>query len=201
MYSSIDCDSPRLTYKKLRQHAKEIRQKRKEQLKWCPLWLQIILPLTSIFIFPMLVFVSLLFHYKNKYIKEINQKIIKLSKNEIEISVSDFLRMRNQTFGGRGSSQYVKDKQFPGVYILYNKTKNMYYVGQTQYIFDRVNTHFTGKGNGDVYADYKYGDEFTIKMISLQKSGYVSLNELERHTIMVYDAFSKGYNKTRGNKF
>ena len=109
--------------------------------------------------------------------------------------------MRNQTFGGRGSSQYVKDKQFPGVYILYNKTKNMYYVGQAQYIFDRVNAHFTGKGNGYVYADYKYGDEFTIKMISLQKSGYVSLNELERHTIMVYDAFSKGYNKTRGNKF
>ena len=30
---SIDCDSPRLTYKKIRQHAKEIRQKRKEQLK------------------------------------------------------------------------------------------------------------------------------------------------------------------------
>ena len=201
MYSSIDYDSPRLTDKKLRQHAKEIRQKRKEQLKWCPLWLQIILPLASILIFPMLVFVPLLFHYKNKYIKEINQKIIKLSKNEIEISVSDFLRMRNQTFGGRGSSQYVKDKQFPGVYILYNKTKNMYYVGQAQYIFDRVNAHFTGKGNGDVYADYKYGDEFTIKMISLQKSGYVSLNELERHTIMVYDAFSKGYNKTRGNKF
>ena len=29
MYSSIDYDSPRLTYKKLRQHAKEIRQKEK----------------------------------------------------------------------------------------------------------------------------------------------------------------------------
>ena len=135
MYSSIDCDSPRLTYKKLRQHAKEIRQKRKEQLKWCPLWLQIILPLTSILIFPMLVFVPLLFHYKNKYIREINQKITKLSNNEIELSISDFLRMRNQTFGGQWSSQYVKDKQFPGVYILYNKTKNMYYVGQAQYIY------------------------------------------------------------------
>ena len=137
--------------------------------------------------------------YKKKYMEEINQKITKLSNNEIELSVSDFLRMRNQTFGGQGSPQYVKDKQFPGVYILFNKTKNMYYVGQAQYIFDRVNAHFTGKGNGDVYADYKYGDEFTIKMISLKKSGYRSLNELERHTIMTYNAFSKGYNKTRGN--
>lgn len=199
MYPSIDCDTTRPTYKELRQHAKEMRLKRKEQLKWIPLWLQITLPLASILIFPLFVFVPLLFHYKNKYIREINQNINKLSNNEIELSVSDFLRMRNQTFGGQGSPQYVKDKQFPGVYILFNKTKNMYYVGQAQYIFDRVNAHFTGKGNGDVYADYKYGDEFTIKMISLKKSGYRSLNELERHTIMTYNAFSKGYNKTRGN--
>jgi len=196
---SIDCDSSKPTFKELRQHAKEIGLKRKEQLKWLPLWLQIALPLASILILPLFVFVPLLFHYKNKYIREINQKITKLSNNEIELSVSDFLRMRNQTFGGQGSPQYVKDKQFPGVYILFNKSKNMYYVGQAQYIFDRVNAHFTGKGNGDVYADYKYGDEFTIKMISLEKSEYSSLNELERHTIMTYNAFSKGYNKTRGN--
>ena len=37
-------------------------------------------------------------------------------------------------------------------------------------------------------------------MISLEKSGYISLNELERHTIMTYNACSKGYNKTRGNR-
>ena len=83
----------------------------------------------------MLVFVPLLFHYKNKYIREINQKVNELSNNETEMSVSDFLRMRNQTFGGQGSPQYVKDKQFPGVYILFNKSKNMYYVGQAQYIY------------------------------------------------------------------
>ena len=67
-------------------------------------------------------------------------------------------------------------------------------------VLNRVNSHFTGKGNGDVYADYKYGDYFTIKMIALDKSGYTSLNELERNTIMTYDAFASGYNKTRGNR-
>ena len=64
---------------------------------------------------------------------------------------------------------------------------------------DRVNTHFTGRGNGDVYADYKYGDVFTIKMIALDRSGFSTLNELERYTISYYDAYHKGYNKTRGN--
>lgn len=36
-------------------------------------------------------------------------------------------------------------------------------------------------------------------MIALDKSGYDSLNALERDIINKYDAFSKGYNKTRGN--
>lgn len=89
---------------------------------------------------------------------------------------------------------------FSGVYILYNSTKNMYYVGQGKNVLTRVNSHFTGHGNGDVYADYKYGDKFTIKMIELEKSGFSTLNELERNTIMTYDAYSKGYNRTRGNR-
>ena len=86
------------------------------------------------------------------------------------------------------------------MYILLNKTKNMYYVGQAIKIYDRVNQHFTGHGNGDVYADWKYGDEFTIKLIPLKRSGFKTLNELERNTISAYNAFSKGYNKTRGNR-
>jgi excinuclease UvrABC nuclease subunit len=52
-----------------------------------------------------------------------------------------------------------------GVYILNNVTKGMYYIGQAKSIFDRVNQHFTGKGNGDVYADYKYGSVFTITLV------------------------------------
>lgn len=76
----------------------------------------------------------------------------------------------------------------------------MYYVGQGKKVFQRVNNHFTGHGNGDVYADYKYGDKFTIKMIALENSGFTTLNELERNTIAPYDAYAKGYNKTRGNR-
>ena len=89
---------------------------------------------------------------------------------------------------------------FAGVYIIFNKTKNMFYVGQSKNVFSRVNNHFTGYGNGDVYADFKAGDEFTIKMVSLEGSGCSSLNELERNYIGIYKAYSKGYNKTRGNR-
>lgn len=87
-----------------------------------------------------------------------------------------------------------------GVYILHNKTKDMYYVGQAKRIFFRLNQHFTGHGNGDVYADYKYGDDFAIKIIKLSESGYSDLDKLEKDLIDKYDAYNSGYNRTSGNR-
>lgn len=130
----------------------------------------------------------------------ISSKIKKLANSVMEITPKEFFSIRNASNGGRGRKHISTSKDFAGVYILYNQTKKMYYVGQGKKVFQRVNNHFTGHGNGDVYADYKYGDKFTIKMIALSKSGFTTLNELERNTIRTYDAFLKGYNKTRGNK-
>ena len=131
---------------------------------------------------------------------QINKQIDDLANNVSEITPEEFMKMRNTSFGGRGRPSHALTRNFAGVYILYNNSKNMYYVGQGKQVLNRVNAHFTGKGNGDVYADYKYGDTFTIKMIALENSGFNSLNELERNTIARYKAFSNGYNKTRGNR-
>ena len=68
----------------------------------------------------------------------------------------------------------------------------MYYVGQGKQVLNRVKAHFTGQGNGDVYADYKYGDEFTIKMISLDNSGFDTLNELEGIRFLITIHFRRG---------
>lgn len=132
--------------------------------------------------------------------RKIDKQIDDLANNVSEITPEEFFVMRNTSFGGRGRPSYALKQNFAGIYILYNQTKNMYYVGQGKQVLNRVNAHFTGKGNGDVYADYKYGDEFSIKMIALDASDFTTLNELERYTISRYNAFSRGYNKTRGNK-
>ena len=63
----------------------------------------------------------------------------------------------------------------------------------------RVNNHFTGKRNGDVYADYKYEDEFKVNFIDLRNSGYSNLDTLEAFAIKKYNVYDNGYNKTRGN--
>lgn len=89
---------------------------------------------------------------------------------------------------------------FTGVYVIHNKTKDMYYVGQSARVVGRLIQHLTGCGNGDVYADYKYGDDFELNVVSLRESGYDSLDALERDTIAAYDAYGRGYNCTRGNK-
>lgn len=105
------------------------------------------------------------------------------------LSASDFLSHRDA----------LRQSDFTGVYVLHNKTKGMHYVGQSIKVIDRVGQHFTGYGNGDVYADFKYGDEFEISTVSLADSGYGSLNDLERETIAAYDSYEKGYNRTAGN--
>lgn len=140
------------------------------------------------------------FIWSKKKRQEIDDKIESLASGVEELTPEQFFELRNFSFGGRGKPKYALNKNFAGVYIIYNKSKNMYYVGQAHRILDRVNSHFTGKGNGNVYADYKYGDSFTIRMISLESSGYQSLNDLERDTIRKFDSFAKGYNKTRGNR-
>ncbi len=76
----------------------------------------------------------------------------------------------------------------------------MYYVGQAQHMVSRANNHFTGKGNGRVYADYDHGDRFTIRFVPLKKSRFKNLNDLERYYIKKYDALEMGYNRTKGNK-
>lgn len=125
-------------------------------------------------------------------------KIKALSKSVIEMTPDEFFRVRN--YKVEDGKNLASTYEFEGVYILYNETKNMYYVGQGQKVMFRINQHFTGHGNGDVYADYKYGDSFKIRAVRLRKSGFSTLNSLEKHTIETYEAFSKGYNKTRGNK-
>lgn len=153
--------------------------------------------LIFVFLFAALIGIFIYVAWKKQ---EINNKIEGLANGVEELTPEEFFKLRNYSFGGRGRPSYARKQNFAGVYILFNKTRNMYYVGQAQKILDRVNNHFTGKGNGDVYADYKYGCQFTIKMIALRNSGFSSLNELERSVIAKYNAFSKGYNKTRGNR-
>lgn len=141
----------------------------------------------------------LAFFIKYSKAKHINKKIKELASNSIELSPEDYLKLRNKKLSGE-RSRHANTQNFKGVYILHNKDKDLFYVGQSVKVLDRIGNHFSGRGNGDVYADYKYGDTFTIRTIALDNSQFDSLNDLERYAIRSFNAFNKGYNKNRGNK-
>lgn len=124
------------------------------------------------------------------------QKIRKLARQQLEVTPEEFFAIRSD----REGKEYIsKGFDFPGVYIIHNRTKHKYYVGQGTNVMDRISQHLMGHGNGDVYADYIYGDRFTISALALENSGFKTLDDLERYTIMTYKAYEKGYNRTRGN--
>lgn len=73
------------------------------------------------------------------------------------------------------------------IFIVHNETKDLYYVGQSAKAIDRAAIQFLGRGNCDVYADYKYGDSFSVRIVPLSESGYESLNELKRAAIQALE--------------
>lgn len=81
---------------------------------------------------------------------KLDKRIDELANNALELSPEEFMTLRRTSLGGNRKS-YTLTKNFAGVYIIFNKTKDMYYVGQSKTVLNRVNAHFNGKGNGDVY--------------------------------------------------
>ena len=128
----------------------------------------------------------------DKYIKrrkkEKKTKFLNFTNATSVISVKDFFYLKACQQG-----------DIVGVYVIYNENKNMYYVGQAKKLFFRINQHFTGHGNGDVYADYKAGNSFKMMIIPLADSGYKDIDLLEKDMIKKYRAYECGYNKTKGN--
>lgn len=81
-----------------------------------------------------------------------------------------------------------------GVYIIYNETKNKYYVAQSVNVFGKLMKHFDGTGHPDIYADYNDNNDFSITIVKLDESGYESLDALEQDLIIRYDSVNSGYN-------
>ena len=68
------------------------------------------------------------------------------------------------------------------------------YIGQSVNVCQRVHNHFNGKGNGDVYADIKYGRYVYVQIIPCRKD---EMNVLEKQLIRAFKA-TKSYNSTKG---
>ena len=130
--------------------------------------------------------ISILFHffYRIKKVKSMAQAII----DGEQISPRDFLETRK--YGGR--EKYINRYNFPGVYVTINYTKDYFYIGYGQRVFDRIFYLFTGRGNVDVYLDYISGDNIVFMAFQYRRDQFNSLNEYKYY---ISSLFEENFNK------
>ena len=89
------------------------------------------------------------------------------------------------------------DKGGVGIYIMYNETKNKYYVGQAKQLFKRVRDHFIVE---EIAKDFMKGDKIQVKFLTANEldSDY-RLDHIEKTGIEIFESDRNGYNKTTGN--
>lgn len=89
------------------------------------------------------------------------------------------------------------DKGGMGLYILYNQTKDKYYVGQAKQLYKRVRDHFLVE---QIARDHLEGDVISVKfLLANELDGEYRLDHIEKTGIEIFKSDKDGYNKTVGN--
>ncbi len=85
---------------------------------------------------------------------------------------------------------YEAELKNPADYYRYDEV----YIGQSLKICQRVHSHFSGRGSGNIYADIREGLFVYVKFIPCPPE---NMNELEKKLIDEFQA-TESYNITRG---
>ena len=136
---------------------------------------------------PIVLIILIAFYISKKNYEKFMERLNTVTSGTEELSAEEFLQLGT----ARGFDP-------TGVYVIHNQTQDKYYVGQSKNVIARVRAHLSGRGNGDLYADYKYGDQFGVMIIRLIDSEYDNLDRLEHDMIIYFDAYNNGYNRNHG---
>ena len=153
---------------------------------------------------------SYLYRVKTQNERNSNKEVVKdklemLRREMKKFSPEELLKLK---YNNQRIIQGVEN--FVGIYIIYNSTKDMYYIGQSIRVVDRVMQHFLNDqkrvnhnlydGLPVIYNDFKSGNEFSISLIPLDETSFSTLNELEDNAIRAYKSLApNGYNRNSGN--
>lgn len=130
----------------------------------------------------------------SKYQDKLDQIKRTVYERKINVHNDGFLNLRHEI-------KFSHKEIIIGVYIIWNKTKNKYYVGQSKDVNKRIyQGHFCSSGPKKYcfFQDWIANDEFLVKIIPCTTKD--ELDWLEKMYIEQYNAFKGGYNRTGGNK-
>jgi len=130
-------------------------------------------------------------------IEELQNKYLLEEAKEIDVVKTDDKGWTDLKTASDLSFNFLNSKI--GVYVIWNKTKDKYYVGQSKNMGRRLNQHFkNGDVNNVIFAkDWYENDQFKFKCFECKTKD--ELDSLEKKFIGMYNAFENGYNKTKGN--
>ena len=152
------------------------------------------------------------------YLYRVKTQIERNSNKETVRCQLDMLRKGMQKFSPKELLKHRNNNEritkgvenFEGIYIIHNITIDIYYIGQSLKVLDRVIQHFSkdlrriknnvSDGFPVIYSDFKSGNEFSISLIPIEKTNFSTLNELEDNAIRAYKSLvPNGYNRNSGN--
>lgn len=130
-------------------------------------------------------------------IDKLNNKMNEVKNREIKVITTDNEGWIDLKDASIFSYPDVTNKK--GVYIIWNKTKDKHYVGQSRNMSKRLAQHFkNGEVKNIIFAkDWYDGDYFCYRYYFCNTID--ELYSLEKRYIAEYLAFEKGYNSTNGN--
>ena len=139
--------------------------------------------------------------YKNKRelrLSEYNKKILEVKPLSNMVSQDESFTML-KLFSG------LEYEKIIGVYVIHNKEKDKYYVGQSKDVMKRIKQHFNGTiPKNAIFAEDYYTSQmenkdniFELKIIRCETKD--ELDSLEKKLIFEYDSWNNGYNGTSGN--
>lgn len=136
------------------------------------------LAILGLFIFLNGLLIILIASKQQEKLLELRQSLLE-DDPQIVTSAEEFMSQRKAL---------IQQGEITGIFIVHNATKDLYYVGQSAKAIDWAAIQFLGRGNCNVYADYKYGDSFDVRIVPLSGSEYDNLNELKRAAIQALEA-------------
>lgn len=83
----------------------------------------------------------------------------------------------------------MKNHDFEGGYVLWNKSKDLYHTGVGTAVYKKVERHFKGYGNESVFYDSEEGDSFVVSLYRLSDTEYEELSSLDKALRETYGAY------------
>ena len=106
--------------------------------------------------------------------------------NEGEVSIQAFLELYDErTYDIRNKQddiKFMKTLDFKGLYLIKNLSKKKYYLGYGDKVFRKVDRHFKGYGNKEIYDDFKKGHTFVVSFGKYDADAYASIELYEKES-------------------